>query len=356
MCRSRYGKLCRFRLTTCFPCYTPPHVAQGFSSGSLPHELPLFKPLLVQTAMEREAVGQQRERRDGAQETDLSAILERKEQELSSVGERKREAAARRSRELEEKLRAKDNEVSSLKQQMAQLADDFKYNLSLLEDRDAELERFEKTVEDLKAKLSSEQEKSANLNSRAEEAERLCKEKGEELKSLRASLPSQAHTDSAKALQGPPEDPLNPQESAQHSRAETLSKETEHLNSTLNRLANENENLRVRKASLSASVPHFHRLRCWRAHAGVDAGERSGAQSDHGGDGGTPLLQGQSHCGARGPTQFVSPSSSPPSGANPRRLNVLRRHPSFRNRGRATGGRRRLVGRRGAQEGAVSSL
>lgn len=69
----------------------------------------------------------------------LRELAEQKEREWRSIQEKRIEA-------LESSLRQKTQELAEQKQKMAQLRDDFKYNLSLLEERDAELAKFEETL------------------------------------------------------------------------------------------------------------------------------------------------------------------------------------------------------------------
>ena len=47
---------------------------------------------------------------------------------------------------LENSLKQKNNELIEEKQKFLQLKTDFKYNLKLLEERDAELEKFEQSI------------------------------------------------------------------------------------------------------------------------------------------------------------------------------------------------------------------
>lgn len=47
---------------------------------------------------------------------------------------------------LENSLKQKNNELVEEKQKFLQLKNDFKYNLKLLEERDAELEKFEQSI------------------------------------------------------------------------------------------------------------------------------------------------------------------------------------------------------------------
>ena len=51
-----------------------------------------------------------------------------------------------RARDIEDRLRGKETELAQAKQQFQQLTADFRYNLKLLEDRDAELERLDAAV------------------------------------------------------------------------------------------------------------------------------------------------------------------------------------------------------------------
>jgi hypothetical protein len=69
----------------------------------------------------------------------LRELAEQKEREWRSIQEKRIEA-------LESSLRQKTQELAEQKQKMSQLRDDFKYNLSLLEERDAELAKFEENL------------------------------------------------------------------------------------------------------------------------------------------------------------------------------------------------------------------
>lgn len=62
------------------------------------------------------------------------------------LSEQRAGALHERTRDVEERLRGKDTALAQSKQQFAQLTTDFRYNLKLLEDRDAELERLDASV------------------------------------------------------------------------------------------------------------------------------------------------------------------------------------------------------------------
>ena len=51
-----------------------------------------------------------------------------------------------RAADIEERLRGKETELAQTRAQFQQLTADFRYNLKLLEDRDAELERLDGAV------------------------------------------------------------------------------------------------------------------------------------------------------------------------------------------------------------------
>ena len=51
-----------------------------------------------------------------------------------------------RAADIEERLRGKETELAQTRTQFQQLTADFRYNLKLLEDRDAELERLDGAV------------------------------------------------------------------------------------------------------------------------------------------------------------------------------------------------------------------
>ena len=52
----------------------------------------------------------------------------------------------KRTHDVEERLSVREQELAKTKQQFAQLTQDFRYNLKLLEDRDAELERLDASI------------------------------------------------------------------------------------------------------------------------------------------------------------------------------------------------------------------
>ena len=52
----------------------------------------------------------------------------------------------KRTQDVEQQLAVREQELAKTKQQFAQLTQDFRYNLKLLEDRDAELERLDAAI------------------------------------------------------------------------------------------------------------------------------------------------------------------------------------------------------------------
>ena len=67
---------------------------------------------------------------------DLEAQLARKEREW-------KELQSLRVLQLESSLRGAQDELSVLRQRFQQLRDDFRYNLTVLEERDRELEKYD---------------------------------------------------------------------------------------------------------------------------------------------------------------------------------------------------------------------
>ena len=63
-----------------------------------------------------------------------------------ALSEQRMGALNSRTRDVEERLRARDAELATVKQQFQQLTTDFKYNLKLVGERDAELERLDAAV------------------------------------------------------------------------------------------------------------------------------------------------------------------------------------------------------------------
>ncbi|KAG1664519.1 hypothetical protein FOA52_007783 [Chlamydomonas sp. UWO 241] len=103
---------------------------------------------------------------------DAKSLLLRKEQEVASL----RESALA---QLEAQLQAKQGEHELISKQFEQLKSDFRYNLSLLEDRDTELERYDSQAA-VQAQAAAEREK------QLEETQRALAEASSELRLERA--------------------------------------------------------------------------------------------------------------------------------------------------------------------------
>lgn len=67
-------------------------------------------------------------------------------QELVALSEQRMNQINKRTHDVEERLSVREQELAKTKQQFAQLTQDFRYNLKLLEDRDAELERLDASI------------------------------------------------------------------------------------------------------------------------------------------------------------------------------------------------------------------
>jgi len=71
---------------------------------------------------------------------------EQTKQELVALSEQRMNQINKRTHDVEERLSVREQELAKTKQQFAQLTQDFRYNLKLLEDRDAELERLDAAI------------------------------------------------------------------------------------------------------------------------------------------------------------------------------------------------------------------
>ncbi|SPQ96323.1 unnamed protein product (mitochondrion) [Plasmodiophora brassicae] len=105
---------------------------------------------------ETDGDGDEDEKASGSPCHDLRRLIREKERELHEINEF-------RSKSLESLAAAKATEVEELKARQAQIRNDFNYNLKLLEERDAELERYDRLFRKM----------STNLADRDEEIERL---------------------------------------------------------------------------------------------------------------------------------------------------------------------------------------
>ena len=72
-------------------------------------------------------------------EHSLRNLAEEKEKEWRGIQEKRIEA-------LEKAVKQKTHDLGEEKTKFAQLKEDFKYNFKLLEERDAELEKYEQTI------------------------------------------------------------------------------------------------------------------------------------------------------------------------------------------------------------------
>ena len=63
-----------------------------------------------------------------------------------ALSEQRMNQINKRTHDVEERLSVREQELAKTKQQFAQLTQDFRYNLKLLEDRDAELERLDASI------------------------------------------------------------------------------------------------------------------------------------------------------------------------------------------------------------------
>lgn len=208
-------------------------------------------------------------------------------EECSSGGNGTEEALntvlQQKEHELHKQLHAKDRENAQLREQLSQLADDFRYNLSLIEDRDAELERFEASTDSLRAQLHEKEQQIASLQQQLnqalteeahvtstsphEHANRSGDHRGDTNAASSSSAAAAARQAAPNASSGAhyfqsahaAEDSNNSAgDRASKERVEALSKEAESLHATVTRLCNENEtlraNLRANDAERKATV------------------------------------------------------------------------------------------------------
>ncbi|DBA94517.1 TPA: Coiled-coil domain-containing protein 57 [Trebouxia sp. C0004] len=78
---------------------------------------------------------------------DMRRNIEEKEQELQKLNAARVSVLEEQLHGLEEQVSERDTEIENLQEQLVQLTEDFRYNLKLLEERDAELERTEASLD-----------------------------------------------------------------------------------------------------------------------------------------------------------------------------------------------------------------
>ncbi|XP_059892564.1 coiled-coil domain-containing protein 57 [Gadus macrocephalus] len=134
---------------------------------------------------------------DGGEPEHLEAQLATKEREW-------KELQTLRARQLESSLKDAQEQLSSLRQRFKQLREDFQYNLSVLEDRDRELERYDaeaakaQTVES--ARLEELSQLRIQVAKLSDQKARETQERGQELR--RSQLKATEHRVQLEKLQG----------------------------------------------------------------------------------------------------------------------------------------------------------
>ena len=200
----------------------------------------------TQGASQRATMGATEEGKEG-QETRSSSP----EGAIDSVLQQKEYA-------LQQELSAKEQENAQLREQLRVLADDFRYNLSLIEDRDAELERFEATVDSLRQQLHAKEEEIANIRSQTRSGF-ACHQQSESNAAPSANSAANRNDKSTEHRSVSDNAPENGSPTrAQNEREASLSRESESLHATVSRVCNENEtlraNLRASEAERKATV------------------------------------------------------------------------------------------------------
>ena len=95
---------------------------------------------------------------------DIRALIFQKEKELHDISDY-------RLRTLEKAIADKESEISLERNRFSKLKEDFQYNLKLIEDRDAELSRYDQTFEQLKGLLRDKESELSEMKMRETEFE-----------------------------------------------------------------------------------------------------------------------------------------------------------------------------------------
>ena len=98
----------------------------------------------------------------GAQAFNIRSLIAQKERELHDINDY-------RVSTLEEELRRREKSESKLRTKFAKLKEDFTYNLKLIEDRDAELDRYEANFESLKGLIRGKDKELQELKTQIED-------------------------------------------------------------------------------------------------------------------------------------------------------------------------------------------
>ncbi len=96
--------------------------------------------------------------------SDIRSLIQQKEKELHDINEY-------RIRSLEDTVRRHEKSESDLRLKFSKLKEDFSYNLKLIEDRDIELDKYERMFEQLKLVVRDREQKLQEMQKRLEDAE-----------------------------------------------------------------------------------------------------------------------------------------------------------------------------------------
>jgi len=110
---------------------------------------------------------------------DLKHIIAEKEQELQAINEF-------RLRSLEETLQGKESEILAYKEKLEQVKKDFEYNLQLIQDRDEDLQRYEKAFEEVKGAIRSKEMEIGGLRIQISDLEAQIKSQNDNMSAIEA--------------------------------------------------------------------------------------------------------------------------------------------------------------------------
>lgn len=108
-------------------------------------------------------------------EESITELLIRKEKELQTLGKL-------RIQQLQEQLLVKDQAILELQEKLRRINDDFQYNLQIIEQRDEELDVYDRSLQALREELTKKDKLVGELNGRIERADAKCREEHESAK------------------------------------------------------------------------------------------------------------------------------------------------------------------------------
>jgi chromosome segregation ATPase len=109
------------------------------------------------------------------EEESITELLIRKEKELQALGKL-------RIQQLQEQLSVKDQALSELHEKVRRMNDDFQYNLQIIEQRDEELDVYDRSLKSLQEELGKKDRIIAELSGKVERVDSRLREEVEQVK------------------------------------------------------------------------------------------------------------------------------------------------------------------------------